>query len=167
MLLALDTYYFANMAKTVAILFHDWSDARVQQTYSEVLDGVADYEPGSFYKRELPCILSLLRQIDLSSISAIIIDGFVFLDDAGSPGLGAHLYQSLNGKIPVIGIAKTNFATVHTHKRALYRGESKRPLFISAIGMDVDKATANVQRMHGPHRIPTLLKELDGWTRQH
>lgn len=60
---------------------------------------------GEFYKRELSCILAILEDIDLATISCIIIDGFVVLDDAGKHGLGGHLYEQLDPKVPVIGFA--------------------------------------------------------------
>ncbi|HRF80863.1 MAG TPA: endonuclease V, partial [Flavobacteriales bacterium] len=114
MILAVDTHYMADRAHTVAVLFDAWTAARPAQVISAWREGIEAYEPGQFYKRELPCILDLLRQVDLSQLEAIVIDGFVVLDDAGSPGLGAHLYRALEGRVPVIGVAKTNYATIHT-----------------------------------------------------
>ncbi|WP_207420305.1 hypothetical protein [Desertivirga brevis] len=57
----------------------------------EVLDCDQEYIPGEFYKRELPGILSLLDKINFELIQAIIIDGFVILNDEGKPGLGGYL----------------------------------------------------------------------------
>lgn len=165
MILAFDTYYFENRAKTVCLTFHNWSDAEEAAIYNEILGEVADYEPGAFYKRELPCILSLLEQIDLSDVTAIVIDGFVHLDDTGKPGLGGYLYEKLERKNPVIGVAKTNFATIESLKRPLLRGSSERPLYITAAGIDLDEATTCIRSMHGENRIPTLLKKLDGLTK--
>ena len=45
--------------------------------------------------------------------------------------------------------------------REICRGGSKRPLFISAIGMDVDEAARLVKGMSGEFRLPSLLKILD------
>ncbi|WP_298790742.1 hypothetical protein [uncultured Campylobacter sp.] len=59
------------------------------------MDDVAPYESGSFYKRELPRIVSLLQDLDVRDISLIVIDGFVYLDDEGGYGLGEHLYECL------------------------------------------------------------------------
>lgn len=166
MILAFDTYYFDDKAKTVCLAFHNWEDAEEAAVYTQLLKDIADYEPGEFYKRELPCILSLVQEIDLSEVETIVIDGFVQLDDEGRLGLGGHLYEKLDQKIPVIGVAKTNFATIQQLKRPLLRGESKNPLYITAIGMDVDEATVNIHNMHGEFRMPTLLKRLDGLTRE-
>ena len=130
-----------------------------------MLENVKEYRPGEFYKRELPCILSLLKQVDTSAIDAIIIDGFVFLDDHQKLGLGGHLYHEIGGRIPVIGVAKSNFATLEKNKIALLRGESKRPIFITSIGISMDEAAELIKSMTGIYRIPTILKTLDTLTR--
>lgn len=166
MILAFDTYYFDDKAKTVCLAFEQWTDEQPVKFYTGVLEGVEPYTPGAFYKRELPCILALLRTIDLSDIEAIVIDGFVFLDDSGKPGLGAHLYNALDKKIPVIGVAKTSFASLHQSKRKILRGNSLRPLYITSIGMDPDEAADRIRTMNGSHRTPTLLKRLDALTRE-
>lgn len=166
MILAFDTYYSGKKAKTVAIGFNTWTDAQPTEVFTETLDDVADYQPGEFYKRELPCIVSLLNRIDLTKVEAIIIDGFVILDNAGKPGLGGHLYAYLGGRIPVIGVAKTNFALITEGKREVFRGQSERPLYITALGIEPDVAASNIRQMHGVYRIPTLLKHLDGLTKK-
>lgn len=165
MVLAFDTYYFDGRAKTVCVEFADWQAKTPSAVYSEVTDNVEEYVPGQFYKRELPCILGLLDKIDLVNVKTIIIDGYVYLDDEKSLGLGAHLYHALNGLVPVIGVAKSNFKTLNNHKSALLRGDSGNPLFISAIGINLIDATEKVRSMAGPYRIPTLLKTLDTLTR--
>ena len=40
-----------------------------------------------------------------------------------------------------------------------------RPLYVSAVGVDLVNAADNIRRMHGPHRLPTLLKQVDGLCR--
>lgn len=165
MILAFDTCYYDDKAKTVCIAFEHWTANSPAEVFTEVATGIAPYEPGAFYKRELPCIMSLLQQITLPNIEAIIVDGFVYLDDNNLPGLGAHLYHQLNGSIPVIGVAKTNFKTVETNKTTLTRGISHRPLYITAIGIDLTVASRLIEQMDGPHRIPALLKQLDTLSR--
>lgn len=166
MILAFDTYYAGNSAKTVCLAFENWADENSLLSYSEIIDKVEDYKSGEFYRRELPCILSLLKQIDLVNIEAIIIDGFVFLDDNNKLGLGGHLYKNLDAKIPIIGVAKTNFATIERNKQAVYRGNSKNPLYITAIGMNIEDAAEKIKIMNGAYRIPTLLKQLDRLTKE-
>jgi len=166
MILAFDTHYINNRAKTVCLTFDHWTESEKYQTYSEILNDIAEYIPGEFYKRELPCILSLFRQISVEAVKAIIVDGYVYLDDEGKFGLGGHLYHALERKYPVIGVAKTNFATIDKLKRPLFRGGSKNPLFITSIGIDVDEATRRIGSMAGEFRIPTLLKKLDTMTKE-
>lgn len=166
MILAFDTYYFDNKAKTVCLEFEDWNEDKNFKIYTEIIDNVAEYIPGEFYKRELPCIISLLNQMNLKNIEAIIVDGFVYLDDDKKYGLGGRLYEKLNNQIPIIGVAKTNFASVEKDKKALLRGDSAKPLFITSIGIDLEIAFQKVDSMSGEFRIPTLLKELDRLTKE-
>jgi exodeoxyribonuclease-5/deoxyribonuclease V len=93
MIYAFDTHYQENKAKTVCIGFDKWEDIGFLISKSLLTDIKSDYISGEFYKRELPCIIELLAQIDLKNEDIIIIDGFVFLDDQMKPGLGAHLYH--------------------------------------------------------------------------
>jgi len=166
MILAFDTYYFDNKAKTVSICFDDWSDEENYKVETEVIENSEEYQSGEFYKRELPCILSLLDKIKTQNVTTIIIDGFVYLDDHQRLGLGGHLYLQLQGKIPIIGVAKTNFATLEKNKRQLLRGSSMKPLYITSIGIDLDYATELIKNMKGNNRIPTLLKTLDTLTKE-
>ncbi len=165
MILAFDAYYFDGKAKTVCICFDEWTDAEPEKVFSAIIENVDEYTPGSFYKRELPCILHLMKQIEGISIEAIIVDGYVVLDDDGNYGLGGYLYEVLQKKIPVIGVAKTNFALIEKNKREAKRGQSARPLYITSLGIDQDLAALQIQKMHGDFRIPTLLKYLDGLTK--
>src|SRR6478609_638186 len=160
MILAFDTYYFDSKAKTVCIVFENW-DNETYSVHDEIIEGVEEYKSGEFYKRELPCILSLLNKINPDNVEAIIVDGYVFLDDEFKLGLGGYLYQALNNKIPIIGVAKTNFATLDRNKRSLLRGESVKPLYVTAIGIDLDEAMDRIKQMKGAYRIPDLLKKLD------
>jgi exodeoxyribonuclease-5/deoxyribonuclease V len=166
MILAFDTYYYDNKAKTVCLEFENWSENKNFKILTEIIDNIEEYIPGEFYKRELPCILSLLNKIDINNVDAIIVDGFVYLDDENKFGLGAYLYEKLDTRIPIIGVAKTNFATIEKNKKTLFRGESKKPLFITAIGIELDIALKKIESMDGEYRIPTLLKELDRLTKE-
>jgi deoxyinosine 3'endonuclease (endonuclease V) len=164
--LAVDVYYNNNTAKAIAILFNDWQDKKPEQIISKYLSDIQPYEPGSFYKRELPCIIALLESIDIKQLELIIIDGYVYLDDQNRLGLGGHLYQSLDKAVSIIGVAKTKFHNNTKNVKEIKRGLSKRPLFISSIGMDIDSAADCIQSMSGDHRIPDLLKKLDRLTKE-
>ncbi len=165
MILAFDTYYYDDKARTVCVSFKDWGEENDIRVYTETVSGIAAYVSGEFYKRELPCIISLLSKIELKSIDLIIVDGFVYLDDANKFGLGAYLYEALNEEIPIVGVAKRDFATICKNRKEAYRGKSNNPLFITSVGIDLDIATQKIQEMAGDYRMPTLLKEVDRLTR--
>ena len=80
MLLALDVYYKENEAKVVAVLFN-CEDENPQSIIIDEIIGIENYVSGEFYKRELPCIKSILQKISLNDIEVIIIDGHIFVDD--------------------------------------------------------------------------------------
>lgn len=165
MILAFDTYYFDGKAKTVCLEFEKWNESKDFKIHKEIIENVEEYIPGEFYRRELPCILSLLNQIDLAKADVIIVDSFVYLDDDKKYGLGGYLYEKLNKQIPIIGVAKTNFASIEKDKVGIIRGDSLKPLFVTAIGIELDDAVEKVKSMAGEFRIPTLLKELDRLTK--
>ena len=165
MIVAFDTHYFDNKAKTVGVSFQNWTDGEAVGIEEEIIEGIADYEPGSFFKRELPCILSILKRYNLDTLDCIIVDGYVHLDNDGKLGMGGYLYQNLEKNIPIIGVAKSWFRSNEINSRELLRGESKKPLFISAAGIDLTKAYELVRSMHGDYRMPTLLQLMDAKTK--
>jgi deoxyinosine 3'endonuclease (endonuclease V) len=166
MIYAFDTYYYEDFAKTVCIAFEDWSSEKETEIFSEKTKIISDYESGAFYKRELPCILSLLSKIELKKNDIIIVDGFVTLNNDGKIGLGGYLFEALDQKNPIVGVAKNDFSAPDEKRRTVFRGESKTPLFLTAMGIDVDEIKVEVEKMHGSYRIPTLLKKLDQLTRE-
>ncbi|NVK64222.1 MAG: endonuclease V [Flavobacteriales bacterium] len=167
MIYCFDTYYFDDFAQTSCVGVESWESETVAFQLTESIDEIEDYESGSFYKRELPCLISILQKIDLHpKKDVLVIDGFVVLDDKGKPRLGAYLYEHLNRQIPVIGVAKNNFATINELKREVFRGESAKPLYVTAAGMDLNEASSNVANMHGDFRMPTILKLVDSYCRE-
>jgi len=166
MILAFDTYYYENIAKTVCLGFEDWNNESNCKIYTETISGIEEYISGEFYKRELPCILSLISKINIENINLIIIDGFVYLDDNNKFGLGAYLYEALNKEIPIIGVAKRDFAKIQKNKKILFRGKSKNPLYITSVGVELNLASEKIKNMKGEFRIPTLLKEVDKLTKE-
>jgi deoxyribonuclease V len=75
------------------------------------------------------------------------------------------LYEALAKTVAVIGVAKTQFQSAST-AAAVMRGGSRRPLFVTAAGMELAVAARCIQTMHGPHRLPTLLKRVDRLCRE-
>lgn len=165
MIIAIDVDYRDTKANAAGILFKNWHDEESYKEYSIQLDKIKEYVSGQFYKRELPCITTLLKTVD-EDITTIVIDGFVWLDDLYKKGLGAYLYQKLNKTIPVIGVAKKSFYSLGNNHRVIFRGESKSALFVTSGGIDLDLAAKNILNMAGEHRIPKLLKRADSLCRQ-
>jgi deoxyribonuclease V len=66
--------------------------------------------------------------------------------------------------VTIIGVAKNRYRD-SAHAFELLRGESKRPLFITAIGIDYEGAALHVASMAGDSRIPTLLHAVDRLSR--
>ncbi|WP_080779009.1 endonuclease V [Chryseobacterium phocaeense] len=165
MIYAFDTYYYEDYANTVCVAFQDWKSEQESEIFTEKTEVSSEYESGAFYKRELPCIISLLRKIELKEGDIIIVDGYVTLDNDGKIGLGGYLYKALGEKYAIVGIAKNEFASPDFQRRSVLRGESKTPLFLTAKGVDVDEILPEVEQMHGAYRIPALLKKLDQLSR--
>jgi deoxyribonuclease V len=160
MLVAVDTdYRHDGSAVAAGVLFADWASPVIEGTVIRHIPHAEPYRPGSFFERELPCILAVLDDLPWRP-SAILIDGHVVLDSTGRPGLGAHLFAALNGGIPVIGVAKTRFADTPVEAE-IRRGNSIRPLYVTSIGMSADAARQCVRSMHGAYRIPTVLAAVD------
>lgn len=164
MILAIDVQYTDNQGFIAAISFDTWDASEPNEKYETILTGIAEYNPGQFYKRELPCILQLLDEHDLNP-EIIIIDGYVTLNKENHPGLGMHLYNARNGASKIIGVAKRSYAGIDEQSKIL-RGNSKNPLFITSAGIDLEEAKNNISKMHGNNRIPILLKLVDRLCRE-
>ena len=159
MIACVDVHYRGKDAVAACILFRDWPDAAGAGHCIEHACGVRQYEPGRFYLRELPCLLAVLRKVT-EPLECVVIDGYVWLDEKGAPGLGAHLFEALGCSVPVIGVAKSRFRAAGIG-REVFRGGSGRPLYVTAAGIDPDTAARCIVNMHGDHRIPTLLRQAD------
>ncbi len=164
MILAVDVQYVHDKGATAGVLFESWDSSAAIDEFVSVVDINAEYVPGRFYKRELPCILTLLKDHALSP-DIILVDGYVFLDDDGRPGLGKYLYDALNGRSVVIGVAKNRYSGAG-EKYAVYRGGSSNPVYVTAAGEDLEITKADILSMHGSHRIPALLKHADRLARE-
>ena len=157
-ILALDVHYEIQRAIAAAVGFCGWDALQSNSELVVVLDQVADYQPGEFYRRELPCLLALVDRLDALP-DFLLIDGYVWLDGNQRPGLGAKLYEALDKQVPIIGVATTRFHAAVTIE--VLRGTSRSPLFVTAVGVDTELAATWIQKMAGSHRIPTLLRQVD------
>lgn len=162
MIYCFDTYYGDDYAKTAVLGIENWDSSEPCFELSDIIHEVNEYESGAFFKRELPCLISIIDKINLEpSKDILVIDGYVNLSDDGKPGLGGYLFNELGGKVPVIGVAKNNFANLKNLKKTIYRSGSKKPLFVTSLGYDLQKASEKIIAMHGEFRIPTILKLVD------
>lgn len=159
MIIAVDVDYKGSEALVAGVAFNAWRDEVPSEVFTTTVSGVAEYEPGEFYKRELPCILKLLQDHKLNP-EFIVVDGFAYLNGYNQAGLGKHLYDALSGKSIVLGVAKRSFKGISS-KYALQRGESKNPVFVTSVGMDSEEAKMCIATMAGVYRIPSLLKKAD------
>jgi deoxyribonuclease V len=153
-----DVHYTAVEAFAACIVAARWTDHEPIEQQCVRLSDVRPYQSGRFYLRELPCLLQVLARVS-TAFAVLVIDGYVELD-AGTPGLGAHLYEQLGARVPVIGIAKSAYRGSE-FAQAVLRGRSRRPLFVTARGIPEGDAARAVAEMHGAHRIPTLIALAD------
>lgn len=167
MIVALDVYYDEAGANVGGVAFDRWTADVPVCDWTTRVSEVEDYEPGSFYLRELPCLLVALAEApaEASQLMTVVIDGYVWLDAAGREGLGAHLFRALDETVAIVGVAKNAFAG-NDAAVAVERGASRRPLWVSAAGVDPDWAADRVREMHGDYRLPTVLRLADQLSRR-
>jgi deoxyribonuclease V len=149
-LACLDAAYADAAASAACALFPAWDAATPAQVLTWRQGAAAAYEPGAFYKRELPLLLAVLGQAELPP-ATVVIYGYVWLDGERRPGLGAFLHESLGRRMPVVGVAKSSFG-VTSWCIPVVRGGSRRPLFMSAVGMNADEAARHPRHARpAPH----------------
>lgn len=156
---ALDVDYRDDGSARAALVgFRAWDDAGAAHESVARVARVEPYEPGAFYRRELPCLLAALRDAP-SPPTCVVVDGHAWLRALDDPGLGARLWEALGRAVPVVGVAKQAFQDGVAVP--VLRGGSEKPLWVTAAGMDARDACRCVAVMHGAHRLPTLLKRAD------
>jgi deoxyribonuclease V len=162
----LDVAYSADAAGVACVLTDTWEAQRAIHTVAKRIAGApAPYEPGEFYRRELPLLLSLLHELHPRHPlpRVLVIDGYVWLGE-DVPGLGARLFEAYGATIPVIGVAKSRYQG-DTWSAPVLRGTSRRPLHVTAAGVGLSEAAGWIRLMHGTHRIPALLQQADHLSR--
>ncbi|MEL7249243.1 MAG: endonuclease V, partial [Bacteroidota bacterium] len=78
MIACFDVHYREDFAQAAAVLLKDWTDTEAAKTYVIQTPLAGEYEPGQFYKRELPVLQELLSQIE-ESLSFLVVDSYVYL----------------------------------------------------------------------------------------
>ncbi len=160
----IDVAYKGSKAYSAAIVTDSTKgdSISISHNYGVFINGVRPYEPGRFYKRELPCILKVLEKIH-EPLGLIFIDGYTWLPD-GRAGLGAHLFHAVDARSPVIGISKSAFRIKSRPRHCvgkILRGKSKRFLYVSAAGIQLDEAIEIVKTLPGPYRLPDPVRAVN------
>ena len=159
--MAADVHYLpSGGARAAAVMAADAAFSRLTADRIALVPDVEPYQPGRFYRRELPPLRAVLDGLD--QMALLIIDGYADLDPAGRPGLGARAWEEFG--VPVIGVAKSAFRT-GTHAIAVLRGTSARPLYVTAAGMPRADAADLVRHMTGRYRLPDALRRADSLAR--
>lgn len=165
MLAILDAAYGDEVSVGACVTAATWESADPLGEYTHRDGPAADYQPGEFYKREMPLLRSVLGMLPQAP-DMIVIDGYVWLGVEDRKGLGAHLHEALGGKTAIVGIAKTKFHGASYWAADVRRGSSENPLYVTAVGIALEDAVAAVKRMHGDNRIPTLVGRVDRLARE-
>jgi deoxyribonuclease V len=158
-----DVHYRSDTAVAACVAFRGWQDGEPTRIVRATVAAAERYRAGRFFERELPSVLAVLVEAG-EEYEAIVIDGFVHLRPDVGKGLGVHLAEALGYSTVIIGVAKS---PLHIADRfvAIVRGRSVKPLFVSALGCPLDDAARAIGGMHGPHRIPTMLRLADRYAR--
>jgi len=158
---AADVHYLRpGGARAAAVTARDPAFSAIQAEWTVLLPAVLPYQPGEFFLRELPPLRAVLAHVP--NLALLVIDGYADLDPGGRPGLGAHAHAAFG--VPVIGVAKTRFRDA-SHAVEVLRGNSSRPLFVTAAGMPRAEAADLVRQMAGPFRLPDALRRADALAR--
>lgn len=162
--IAVDVHYpAAGGAVAALVAAADPRFATVVAEHVVRLPEVGPYQPGNFAGRELPAVRAVLAEYgDIDHVELLVVDGYVDLDPAGRPGLGARAHAEF--RVPVIGVAKTPFRGA-THAIEVCRGAAVRPLHVTAAGIDPAEAAELVREMAGPYRLPDALRRVDALSR--
>jgi deoxyribonuclease V len=160
-------YATQGRARAACVVIDAWENEHPCACYATDVEATEPYASGAFYRRELPCLLAVLRLL-AAPPAVVVIDGYVHLPPDARLGLGAHLYDALAQRSAVVGIAKSAFAGAADCSTVVpvLRGRSKNPVYVSAAGIRLPEAAAAVRSMAGSHRIPAIVRVVDRLTRE-
>ena len=154
---AADVHYLdEGKARAAMVAASDRRFSMIISSRTVIVPADVPYRPGELYLRELPPLRAIIPAT--GDLALIVVDGYADLDPAGRPGLGTRVFAEFG--VPVIGVAKTAFRTA-THAAKVIRGQSSRPLYVTAAGMTVADAADLVSGMAGQFRVPDALKRAD------
>ena len=87
MIACLDVGYTDTAARAACVVIKNWRASRPAAEHVAKIHEVKDYQPGEFYRRELPCIQAVLDKLKHPP-TCIVVDGYVWLDEKSSPRIG-------------------------------------------------------------------------------
>ena len=158
MIACLDVAYGEAVAHAAGITFRAWADASPLEERVVRVEEVHPYQPGRFFRHEVPCLLAVLRALPPAEV--IVVDGYICLGGGDRPGPGRICIRRSAGERPWSALPRPGSKEPGTACEVV-RGRSTRPHFFTAAGMSPGCAAEHVRSMHGPYRIPALLKRLD------
>ena len=156
-----DEKHTAHMA---GVLLDNHTDKSIAGFIATNVENISEYESGSFYKRELKGVESLLNKLNLDEIDLIIVDGFAKFNDGEHKSLGEHIYDKYYK--PVIGVAKKWCEFCKIKETEVYRGKSGNPLYVTVVGGNTLAAKNIISEMYGDNRIPYAIKLADSLARK-
>lgn len=138
------------------VSFTQWNSGRAENVFLSKVENTEDYLSGEIFARELKIVNTLLSQTKAQP-DYILLDGLVYSDGKAEPGFGKRLYDELGGNVVIIGVVKKQIQGL-PDECGVCRGESKTPLFVTAVGIDLEAAKELLLSMHGKFRVPSILK---------
>ena len=122
------------------------------------VEGVGEYVPGQFFRREFKCVEAVMRKLEGQDIELIVVDGYAD-SGTGEKALGTFVFEEYG--VPVIGIAKNKYKKCLVPNTEVNRKGCKKPLFVTSKGIDHGTAKEWIAKMHGEYRLPLLVKLAD------
>jgi deoxyribonuclease V len=157
LIVIVDVAYSNDRARVGCVAISAFADAVPRAEWVVEVPGTGAYVPGEFWRRELAPVLAGIASAPVP-VTLCVIDAYVDLGRQQTPGLGRHLFDATG--VPALGVAKSRYPGTPTECEVL-RGSSRRPLFVSAAGIDPASARQAVRDMAGVGRIPTVLRRAD------
>ncbi len=87
----------------------------------------------------------------------MLVDGYVFLDDTGERGSALTCSTRSAERSAVVGAAKHSFFGA-VNAASVRRGQSERPLHVTAERAALEVAEAGLRSMHGEYADPDLAE---------
>ena len=165
MLVSVDVDYRPDATVAACVLFRDWGDAAEAAHFVDRGPPAEAYVPGEFYRRELPALLRVLARC-LDPLTTVIIDGYVWLGGDERPGPGRAPVRGARAKRARHRRGEDVVSLQPGRGAGAARRQPAAPAGHRSGGGRPGRRPRCIQRMHGPSRLPTLLKRVDRLCRE-